>query len=212
MQVAAEETVSQEVPARRGGLFVVSGPSGVGKDAVLERLFARPDVGGVARSVSATTRAPRQGETDGVDYHFLTRAQFEAGAGGGTFLEHAEYGGNLYGTPREGVEAQRARGHDVILKIEVKGADLVRRLAPDAVLVFLAPPSLDVLEARLRKRGTDDEASVRRRLAIAQDELACASRYDYIITNDTLDEAVDALRAVIVAHRFRNPAPAAPLP
>jgi guanylate kinase len=194
MQISPGET-------RYGRLFVVSGPSGVGKDVVLERLFAR--VPGVVRSVSATTRALRPGETDGVDYHFLTQEQFEAGIARDYFLEYARYGEDLYGTPRDKVEELRARGQDVILKIEVQGAQEIRRLVPDAVLIFIQPPSLAELERRLRGRGTDSEARIRERLAIAPQELACIHAYDYLITNDTIDDAVDIFRAVIIAERHR---------
>lgn len=186
-----------------GRLFVVSGPSGVGKDAVLERLFA--ETPGVVRSVSATTRAPRPGEVDGRDYHFLSREQFEAGIAGDFFFEYARYGENFYGTPREKVAEQRACGLDVILKIEVQGAQAVRLLAPDAVLVFIAPPSLEELERRLRGRGTDSEARIAERLAIAQSELACIPDYDYLIINNVLTKAVETLRAILVAERHRIP-------
>lgn len=188
---------------RQGKLFVVSGPSGVGKDVVLEKLF--PLLPGVVRSVSATTRAPREGEQDGVDYYFITREQFGKGIAEDYFLEYAQYGDDFYGTPRDKVEEQRARGLDVILKIEVQGALDVRRLVPDAVLVFLQPPSLEELERRLRGRGTDSDEKIRQRLAIAQTELACIPHYDYLVTNDRLDNAVDALRAIILAERCRIP-------
>jgi guanylate kinase len=188
---------------RQGKLFVVSGPSGVGKDAVLEKLF--PLLPGVVRSVSATTRAPRDGEEDGVDYHFITREQFGKGIAEDYFLEYAQYGDNFYGTPRDKVDEQRAQGLDVILKIEVQGAFDVRRLAPDAILVFIQPPSQEELERRLRGRGTDSDEKIRQRLDIAQTELACVSHYDYLVTNDRLDYAVDTLRAVILAERCRIP-------
>ena len=184
-----------------GRVFVVSGPSGVGKDAVLERLlFAMPEV---AKSVSATTRAMRPGETDGVDYHFLTRDAFEAGIADGLFLEHAAYNGQYYGTPRDRVLSQCAQGLDVILKIEVQGAERVKAMLPGSVLVFIEPPSLTELERRLRMRGTDSEPKILERLAIARNELACIGWYDYLITNDDLDAATDRLRAVILAERCR---------
>ncbi|MCS6777409.1 MAG: guanylate kinase [Chloroherpetonaceae bacterium] len=186
---------------RTGRLFVVSGPSGVGKDTLLDRLF--PRLAGVVRSVSATTRAPRQGEVDGVDYHFLTPEQFQQGIAHGAFLEYAQYGSNFYGTPRDWVEQRRAQGFDVILKIEVQGALEVRQRVPGAVLVFIQPPSLEELERRLRARGTDSEERVRERLAIAQREMACIPHYHYLITNDEIEEAVDQLRAVILAERCR---------
>lgn len=185
----------------RGRLIVVSGPSGVGKDAVLEQFFSR--MTGVVRSVSATTRAPRPGETDGVDYFFLTPEQFTDGIANDFFLEHAQYGSNFYGTPRDKVNALRAQNVDVILKIEVQGAKNVRRMEPDAVMVFLAPPSWKELERRLRTRGTDTEEKIAARLAIAHDELACIPDYDYLIINDELEQAVETLCAVVCAERCR---------
>lgn len=188
-----------------GRLVVVSGPSGVGKDAVLERLFRR--LPGVVRSVSATTRAPRPGEVDGEDYHFLTFERFEAGIAEGYFLEFARYGENYYGTPARGVAEQRARGLDVILKIEVQGALEIRALVPDAIFVFIQPPSMEELERRLRGRGTDSEETIRQRLTIAASEMTFVSHYDYAVINDTLDDAVDVLRAIFLAerHRVRKP-------
>lgn len=196
-----ERQDSGEKRVEAGRLFVVSGPSGVGKDAVLERLFEH--VPGVVRSVSATTRAMRPGETDGVDYYFFSREQFEEGIEGGFFFEYARYGENYYGTPRDRVAEQLAQGLDVILKIEVQGASAVRKLAPQAILVFIQPPSMAELERRLRGRGTDSEERILQRLAIAASELACISQYDYLITNDDLNEAVYSLRAVILAERLR---------
>ncbi|HZO91890.1 MAG TPA: guanylate kinase [Chthonomonadaceae bacterium] len=188
-------------PARRGLLFVVSGPSGVGKDTLLDRLLER--VSGVVRSVSATTRTPRPGEIHGVDYFFLTRSEFETGIAQDLFLEYAPYGENLYGTPRQEVARLLERGLDVILKIEVKGALLVRRLAPEAILIFIQPPSLQELERRLRARGTDSEDRIAARLDIARTELVCIPQYDYLVTNDDLEAAVDALRSIILAERCR---------
>ena len=185
----------------QGRLFVLSGPSGVGKDSVLEALFQR--MTGVARSVSATTRVPRTGEIDGKDYHFITRTQFEADIEKGLFLEYAEYAGNLYGTPLRGVQEQRAAGNDILLKIEVQGANAVRKIASDAILIFVEPPSLSVLEGRLRSRATDDEALIQARLERARTELECVRWYDYRLVNDDLISAADTLRAIIVAERSR---------
>ncbi len=185
----------------QGRLFVLSGPSGVGKDSVLEALFQK--MTGVARSVSATTRLPRSGEINGKDYHFITRAQFEADIKTGLFLEYAEYAGNLYGTPLRGVQEQRAAGNDVILKIEVQGANAVRNIAPDAILIFVEPPSLSVLETRLRNRATDDEVLIQARLERARTEMECVRRYDYRLVNDDLISAADTLRAIIVAERSK---------
>ena len=185
----------------QGRLFVLSGPSGVGKDSVLTAMFE--NMSHIVRSVSATTRPPRAGEVDGKDYHFLTRQEFEAGIATGVYLEHALYAGSYYGTPLEGVQSQRLSGNDVILKIEVQGANRVREVAPDAILIFIEPPSLQVLESRLRLRGTDDEARVRARLQRAKEELECVPWYDYRIVNDDLSSAVDSLRAIVLAERCR---------
>lgn len=186
---------------QQGRLFVVSGPSGVGKDTVLERLFTR--VSGAVRSVSATTRAPRPGEVEGRDYYFVSVAEFEADIRAERFLEYARYGAYLYGTPRDRVAEQRERGLDVILKIEVQGALLVKSLAPDAILIFLQPPSLEELERRLRARATDSEARIAERLVIARTELASLFQYDYLVTNDDLETAVETLRAILIAERCR---------
>jgi len=185
-----------------GRLIVVSGPSGVGKDAVLERFFER--MTGVIRSVSATTRDPRPGEVDGSDYYFFTQEKFAHGIASDYFLEHAQYGSNFYGTPRDKVDDLRAQGTDVILKIEVQGARDIKRIEPDAVMVFLCPPSFEELERRLRSRGTDTDERVAARLAIAKDELTRIPDYDYLIVNDDLDDAVATLCAIITAERCRN--------
>lgn len=189
----------------RGRIIVLSGPSGAGKDAVLAPLFAegtRPPR--LRRCITATTRAPRDGETDGVDYFFLGQEEFQRRIGEGFFLEHANYAGRFYGTPRWWVEKERAAGNDVVLKIDVQGALQVREAAPDAVLVFVAPPSLPELERRLRGRDPGAEpADLARRLAIASDELALVARYDYLVVNETIERAVEELRAIVVAERCR---------
>jgi len=186
---------------------VVSGPSGVGKGTLLTRLFAAEPR--AVRSISATTRAPRTGERDGIDYHFLTREQFAAEIEQGWFLEHAVYGNNLYGTPAQRVQEQRACGRDVFLEIEVQGAQIVRRLVPDAVLIYIQPPSLQELERRLRYRGTETEEVIQLRLTTAFTEQEQIPLYDYLITNDDLNAAYDALRSIVIAerHRLRGAAP-----
>jgi guanylate kinase len=193
-----------------GRLIVVSGPSGVGKDTVLDLVFDR--LGGIQRSVSCTTRPPRDGEVEGRDYVFLSPEQFEAAIRAGLFLEYAEYGGNRYGTLRDRVRQPRAMGIDVILKIEVQGALKVRSLEPDCVLVFVQPPSIDELERRLRLRGTDAEERIAERLCIARQEVECIPQYDYLVTNDQVEEAADILRAIIVAERHRVGPHPRPLP
>ncbi len=196
-----------------GITFVVSGPSGVGKDTVLRELLALPNAPpGLLRLVTATTRLPRTGEADGVDYHFLADAEFERRRATGGFLECVRYAGAQYGTPLAGLAEARDRGHDVILKIEVRGAAAVREQIPEAVLVFLAPPSEDELLRRLARRDTEDGISREERLRTAREEMRMAARYDYIIRNDHLVRAVDALRCIIVASRLRTRRPAAELP
>ncbi len=181
---------------RRGPLVVLSGPSGSGKSTVIRRLLAE---GGLPLrlSVSATTRAPRPGERDGVDYHFWTRERFEEGIRAGAFLEWAEVFGRYYGTLRDEVDPYLARGQGVILDVDVQGADSVRRLCPDHLSVFLRAPSLTAYEERLRKRGTESEEAVRRRLAEAATELARAGDYHHQLVNDNLDQTVAALRDLV---------------
>jgi guanylate kinase len=167
----------------------------------LNRLFSSvPDV---VRSISATTRSPRPGESEGVDYFYLTRDQFEADITQGLFLEYAIYGTNLYGTPLRPVVEQREKGLDVFLEIEVQGAEIVRRLAPDAILIYIQPPALKELERRLRHRKTETEEAIQLRLATAAAEQQHIPLYDYLITNDDLDTASEALRAIVVAERHR---------
>lgn len=182
---------------RRGNLFVISGPSGAGKGTLVSRLMeAVPDA---RLSISATTRKPREGEVDGVHYHFITRDEFMELVDEDGFLEWAEFAGNCYGTPRSFVEQSMAKGAQVILEIEVQGAFQVREKMPDAHLVFIEPPSLEVLEERLRGRGTEDEEAVQRRLATARVELSRKMEYDIRLVNDDLERAVDELIAIVNA-------------
>ena len=183
-------------------LFVLSAPSGGGKTTLLRRVMA--DLPGLVFSVSHTTRAPRPGEQNGRDYHFVSREEFLAIRETGTgFLEWAEVHNNLYGTGRAEVERQLAAGRDVILDIDVQGALQVQG-ASSPVLIFIAPPSLAELEARLRRRGTESEETIQLRLDNARTELQLTDRYDYLIINDRLDEAIDSLRSIIVAERCRR--------
>ena len=185
----------------RGIVFVLSGPSGVGKDAVREPFMAVcPNL---RQSISATTRAIREGERDGVDYHFLTREKFEAMIEAGEFLEYTLYNGNYYGTPAPYVNALLDEGQDVLLKIEVQGALNVKKFFPDAVLVFLLPPTMQVLWDRLTKRGTDDYEVCKGRFALAYQELGFAPQYDYVVTNGDLSETVDQVRAIYLAEKSR---------
>lgn len=188
-----------------GVLLVVSGPSGAGKGAIVSRLLEREP--GVWRSISATTRPRRDGEIDGFDYQFLDREAFEALRGSGGFLESFEVFDNLYGTPRGPVDAHLAAGEDVLLEIDVQGAMAVRRFFPEAVLVFIRPPSREIQRERLVSRGLDDPGIIERRLAQAAAEEAFAPEFDEIVVNNDLEQAVRDVAAILVR---RRKAPSAP--
>ena len=185
---------------KKGLLIVLSGPSGCGKGTMVAEILKRGDC---AVSVSATTRAPREGEADHVHYHFISREEFERRIAEDGFLEHAQYVGNYYGTPRKEVEEMRAQGKHVILEIEVQGAFQIREKCPDAILVFTVPPTLDELRRRLHKRGTETEEVIEQRVARAAEELPLATQYDYIILNDDLLDAVDDFGAMIRAEMLK---------
>ena len=187
---------------KKGQLIVVSGPSGVGKGTVLKEYLNSRD--GIAYSVSATTRQPRPGEVNGIHYYFLSREEFERTAAEGGMLEYASYNGNYYGTPKAPVEQQRNQGNDVVLEIEVQGALQVKKSCPDALLIFVAPPSFEELKNRLAGRQTEDAKTVENRLNIARQELMCAGEYDYIIVNDTVEQAVQRLGQIISANRYNK--------
>jgi guanylate kinase len=172
-------------------LTVLSGPSGVGKDSVIEAIRARSPW--IWLSVSVTTRRKRDYEVDGVHYHFVDRTEFERMVAGDQLLEWAEFAGNLYGTPRGRVEAHLANGIPVLLKIDLQGARQVRATMPEARLVFLAPPSVEELKRRLVGRGTDDEETIRRRLVHADEELAAESEFDVTVVNDYVERAAEEL-------------------
>lgn len=186
----------------KGLILIVSGPSGCGKGTVLQEVLgSRSDV---YYSISATTRAPRPGEVDGVQYHFVTREAFEQLIAQDAVLEHAEYCGNYYGTPKQPILDHDAAGDIVILEIEVQGARQVMEKLPQAVSLFIAPPDLEVLEHRLRKRGTEEEATIRKRLAQAKEELTHIPEYDYVIVNGALEDAVADLNAILRAESCRT--------
>lgn len=187
--------------SERGLLIVFSGPSGSGKDTVLTDFLQCGQ--NVVRSVSATTRAPRPGEQDGRDYFFVTRENFLSMVKKGEMLEYAEYCGNFYGTPAKPIERWLSEGCDVILKIEVQGGAQIKKKAPDCVSIFLLPPSLRVLEQRLRGRNTDTEEGILKRLETARDEILQAENYDYIVINQTVQDAVEQIHTIIAAEKHR---------
>ncbi len=176
-------------------IFVITGPSGVGKGTLIRGLMER--LPQLELSVSATTRAPRPGERDGVDYHFLTREEFERRVAVGEFVEHADYAGRSYGTLRSELEERVRAGAPVVLEIEVQGARQVRGSVPDAVQVFIAPPTLDELRTRLIGRGTDDPEEVERRLRVAAEELAAQPEFAHVVVNDRLNDALEQLTAIV---------------
>ena len=175
--------------------FVITGPSGVGKGTLIRGVMDR--VGDLELSVSATTRPPRVGEVDGVDYHFLSRQQFDRRVAAGEFLEHADYAGNHYGTLRSELEDRLRAGRPVVLEIEVQGARQVREAMPEAMQVFIAPPSLEELRTRLIARGTDDAEEVERRLRVAEGELAAQPEFLHVVVNDRLEEALARLTEIV---------------
>jgi guanylate kinase len=176
-------------------VFVITGPSGVGKGTLIRGLMERHPQ--LELSVSATTRGPRPGESDGVDYHFLTREEFDRRVAEGDFVEHADYAGRSYGTLRSELERRVDAGTPVVLEIEVQGARQVRAAMPEAVQVFIAPPSLDALRTRLIGRGTDDAEEVERRLQVAEEELAAQPEFGHVVVNDRLEDALAQLVGVV---------------
>lgn len=183
----------------KGLLVILTGPSGAGKGTVLKYLLAQDR--NIRLSVSATTRDPRPGETDGREYFFMAREKFQQMEQNDEMLESAEYCGNCYGTPAAPVDGWVAGGSDVILEIEVQGGCQVKKKRPEAVSIFLLPPSLKVLEHRLRKRGTEDEETVRKRLAAARGEIPQAACYDYIVVNDTAQRAAAEIAEILRAEK-----------
>lgn len=188
---------------QRGLLIVLSGPSGVGKGTVRKELFSQPDTN-YEYSISMTTRSPREGEVDEVDYFFKTRNEFEELIEQGQLLEYAEFVGNYYGTPLEYVNKMRDAGRDVFLEIEVQGAAQVRDKVPDGLFIFLAPPSLSELEERLVGRGTESDEVIASRLGAARQELEMMNLYDYVVENDEVESACDRINAIIIAEHCKR--------
>ncbi|MBQ7836512.1 MAG: guanylate kinase [Clostridia bacterium] len=188
----------------KGSLVVISGPSGSGKGTVVKKL--REIMPDVALSVSATTRAPREGEIDGREYYFITRDDFEDMVAQGEILEFTSYCGNYYGTPKKEAERITGEGRDLILEIEVDGASQIKRLMPDAITIMLIPPSLSELESRLRGRGTETEQVITNRLARARDEIKLAESYDYVVVNenDGIEKCAENIRDIIRAERNKS--------
>jgi len=195
---------------RTGLLIIISSPSGGGKTTLCNRLLEWDK--NITRVVTCTTRAPRPGEQNGKDYHFFTKEEFERRIAAGDFLEYAQYNGHYYGTPRRFVEEQLTAGRDVLTAIEVQGAGKVMQLVRDGrfpypdslVTIFLVPPTMELLEQRLRRRAQDDEATIQRRLRIAEQELAHWREYDYAIVTGDIDDDVAHAKAILIAERCRT--------
>ena len=188
--------------SERGLLIVLSGPSGVGKGTVRKAIFERDD-NEFEYSVSMTTRPMRKGEVDGVDYYFRTKEEFEAKIEAGEMLEYAEYVGNYYGTPLTYVNKTLDEGKDVFLEIEVQGAQQVKEKVPDGVFIFLTPPDLAELKARIVGRGTDSPEVIEERMRVARQEIEMMALYDYAVVNDQVQNAVDRIKDIIVSEHYR---------
>ncbi|KRM80992.1 guanylate kinase [Fructilactobacillus sanfranciscensis DSM 20451] len=188
--------------AKRGMLIVLSGPSGVGKGTVRKALFEDPEVD-FNYSISMTTRNPREGEKNGVDYYFVSKEQFEENIKNGEMLEYAKYVDNYYGTPLNYVNEQLNAGHDVFLEIEVNGALQVRANCPDGVFIFLTPPDIKELRSRLVGRGTDDLEVINKRIQKASKEIRMMQNYDYAIVNDKIKNAVEQIKDIVKSERLK---------
>jgi guanylate kinase len=187
----------------KGLLIVLSGPSGVGKGTVRKEIFSQKNTS-FEYSISMTTRSPRAGEVDGVDYFFKSREEFEALIEQGKLLEYAEFVGNYYGTPVDYVRETTLKGKDVFLEIEVEGAKQVREKFPDGLFIFLSPPSLSELKNRIVTRGTESEEIINNRMNVAREEIEMMHLYDYVVENDTVENACEKIKAIIVAEHCRR--------
>lgn len=187
----------------KGLLIVLSGPSGVGKGTVRKEIFSQEDTA-FEYSISMTTRKPRQGEVNGVDYFFKTKEEFEELIEQGKLLEYAEFVGNYYGTPVDYVQETLNRGKDVFLEIEVEGAKQVREKFPDGCFIFLVPPSLSELKNRITTRGTESEDVINNRMNVAKEEIEMMHLYDYVVENDKVEHAVDRIKAIVIAEHLRR--------
>ncbi len=187
---------------REGLLIVISGPAGTGKGTVVGRLLEKNP--NIKLSISKTTRKPRPGEKEGVNYFFVSREQFEEEIKNERFLEYAEYNNNYYGTPKDFVFEALEKGFDVILEIETKGALQIKKVFSDAVLIFLLPPSIEELYKRLVKRGTESEDEIRARLEIAKNEIKLVPEYDYCVINDNVDDAAEKIQKIIEVEKLKS--------
>jgi len=187
---------------RKGILFIISAPSGSGKTTLCTRLVESVD--SLYRSISMTTRAPRPGEKDGMDYIFIEKQEFIKRQKKNEFLEWAKVFGEYYGTPKKHITHMLKRGSDVLLSIDVQGAMKIKRLKLDAVYIFILPPSIAMLKERLINRSTDSKKAIRERLNVSKKEISCSQKYDYVIVNNRLEPALDNLRAIIVAERCKT--------
>lgn len=187
----------------KGLLIVLSGPSGVGKGTVRKAIFSQPDMQ-FEYSISCTTRNPREGEVDGVDYFFKTKEQFEEMIKQDQLLEYAQFVGNYYGTPVEYVQQTLDSGRDVFLEIEIEGARQVREKFPTGLFIFLVPPSLKELENRITTRGTETEEVIKHRMDVARKEIDLMSLYDYVVENDKIENAVQKINAIVIAEHLRR--------
>jgi len=188
--------------ANRGHLYVIAAPSGAGKTSLMRALLERRP--GLSFSVSCTTRAPRPHEQNGRDYHFISRAEFERLVQADAFIEHADVFGNLYGTLRATVESALAEGRDLILEIDWQGANQVRRRLPEAIQIFILPPSIAELDRRLRTRAQDSDEVIAGRMAKSRDEISHWAEYDYVLVNDDLDRTFESLKTILTAERLKR--------